>query len=553
MMLGVFSMSSITKIKPFFPYIFILVFMTGIILAGWFASHDDASLSSPPPNSLNENWVYVSDEETTVPLDVLPTRLNVEANEPMRIEITLPETFEDAQTLRIRTSLATVTAKLDGEVFYAHDFGERMTIASLWHMIDLPAGVENQTLTLTFESPYQAMSGRVNEISYGTRVQLYEDLLETFGLRLIIATILMIISILMMVVAFFMRKRMHPAYACLGLFGMLLALWLFAESRLMQFFIGNTFIIGSLSYIVLPLIILPIHGFFREVIIQKYRTIVTAFIALHLLAAFLVYSAHAFGVAAFFETTIITLVASSISMLGLFMVLFLEYKANPSSKIRQAFILYSVFLFFAFLEFVLFFQQSFMQTSAAAFIGVLVGIVAVIFYFVEFILTRYRASLEKDVYEKLAFIDPLTEGLNRMAYIRDATLAFHQAKQGTSIALVYFDLNNLKTINDNFGHHKGDAAIRALYDMIIEGFGDVGVCYRLGGDEFACLLEGVDPEIIEARQVDFKHYINDFNNATRFPFSVAIGYAIYDKDRDSDIEATMRRADEAMYKHKHAK
>lgn len=491
--------------------------------------------------------MYVLDDETTLPLDVLPTRLDVEANDPLRIEVSLPEAFEDAQTLRIRTSLATLTAELDGEVIYTHDFGERMTIASLWHMIDLPAGSEGETLTLTFESPYQAMSGRINEISYGTRVQLYEDLFETFGLRLITATILMIIGILMMVVAFLMRKRMHPAYACLGLFGVLLALWLFAESRLMQFFIGNTFIIGSLSYIVLPLIILPIHGFFREVIIQKYRAVVTAFIALHLLTAILVYTAHAFGVAAFFETTIITLVASSISMLGLFVVLFLEYKANPSSKILQAFILYSVFLFFAFLEFVLFIRQSFMQTSAAAFIGVLVGIVAVIYYFVEFILTRYRASLEKDVYEKLAFIDPLTEGLNRMAYIRDATLAFEQAKQGTSVGLVYFDLNNLKAINDGFGHHKGDAAIRSLYDMIIESFGDIGVCYRLGGDEFACLLEGVDPATIEARQEDFKHYINDFNTTKRYSFSVAIGYAIYDEGKDNDIEATMRRADEAMY------
>lgn len=42
-------MLSIPKIKPFFPYIFILVFMTGIILAGRFASHDDFSLSSPAP------------------------------------------------------------------------------------------------------------------------------------------------------------------------------------------------------------------------------------------------------------------------------------------------------------------------------------------------------------------------------------------------------------------------------------------------------------------------------------------------------------------------
>ena len=537
-------------LKTFMPYVFLAVLFIGLFIINSFIVHDDFSLASPPPNALNEGWVFIDTDGSKHPIKSLPSNLDVAANNPLRIETTLPDAFTNEQTLRIRTSLANITVTINDEIVYAHDFEERMTMASLWHMIDIPAGHDGDTITLTFTSPYNMMSGRVNTIAYGTQVQLHEDLFETFGLRLIIIALLFIIGLVMMLVAFLMRNRMHPAYACLGLSAVLLSIWLFAESRLMQFFIGNTFLIGSLSYIVLPLIILPIHGFFRKVIIQKYRWVVTTFVILHLSAASIVYIAHIIGFRAFFETTFISLTTGAISMLGLLVVLILEYHLSKSAKLRRALIVYSIFLFFAIVEFIMFFQQAFMQTSAAAFIGVLIGIIAGIFYFAQFILSQYRASLEKDVYEKLAFIDPLTNGANRMAYTRDTLEAFERAKKGITITLIYFDLNNLKTINDNFGHHYGDASIKALHDMIIEAFGDLGSCYRLGGDEFACLIENVEQSDIMERKKDFMVYVNTYNTETKYPFSVAIGLAMVDVTKDNHIEDVMRRADKAMYKDK---
>ncbi len=51
--------------------------------------------------------------------------------------------------------------------------------------------------------------------------------------------------------------------------------------------------------------------------------------------------------------------------------------------------------------------------------------------------------------------------------------------------VVLFDLDNLKVINDNFGHEKGDEALKLCYQCISQAFQNVKNCFRIGGDEFA--------------------------------------------------------------------
>ena len=62
--------------------------------------------------------------------------------------------------------------------------------------------------------------------------------------------------------------------------------------------------------------------------------------------------------------------------------------------------------------------------------------------------------------------------------------------------VVLFDLDNLKVINDNFGHEKGDEALKLCYQCISQAFQNVKNCFRIGGDEFVAIYPGTEAEFL---------------------------------------------------------
>lgn len=93
------------------------------------------------------------------------------------------------------------------------------------------------------------------------------------------------------------------------------------------------------------------------------------------------------------------------------------------------------------------------------------------------------------VLEKLADEDPLASVANRRAFVRELSrmMSFSE-RYGAPSSLLYFDIDNMKTINDAFGHAAGDAAIRFVADTLMANVRESDTVGRLGGDEFAVVL-----------------------------------------------------------------
>jgi diguanylate cyclase (GGDEF)-like protein len=96
-------------------------------------------------------------------------------------------------------------------------------------------------------------------------------------------------------------------------------------------------------------------------------------------------------------------------------------------------------------------------------------------------LELYRAKLVAD---ELGRTDPLTGMLNRRALAEAA----HNGMPGL-LALVIFDLDRFKRVNDTYGHLAGDAVIQAIARMMIAELGPLGTVARVGGEEFALLAD----------------------------------------------------------------
>ena len=119
-------------------------------------------------------------------------------------------------------------------------------------------------------------------------------------------------------------------------------------------------------------------------------------------------------------------------------------------------------------------------------------------------------------------------------------------------AVVMFDCNRLKEINDEYGHERGDAYLQTAAKVICQIFAHSPV-FRLGGDEFAVLLQRQDYTERETLLQAFDRITEEINAHAENPWEkvdIAKGMAEFRPGIDTDLDQVMRRADEQMYENK---
>jgi diguanylate cyclase (GGDEF)-like protein len=122
-------------------------------------------------------------------------------------------------------------------------------------------------------------------------------------------------------------------------------------------------------------------------------------------------------------------------------------------------------------------------------------------------------------------------------------------RTGGSFALLLIDLNDLKTINDRFGHLAGNRALKRIARVLKESCRASDLAARFGGDEFALLL--IDANDVFARQVAARIDKVLHEDPQFPPLRVSIGTAVYPQDAAS-AQALFEFADALLYRKKHA-
>ena len=112
-----------------------------------------------------------------------------------------------------------------------------------------------------------------------------------------------------------------------------------------------------------------------------------------------------------------------------------------------------------------------------------------------------------------------------------------------------FDLNNLKLVNDRYGHGVGDCYIINGSEIIRDVFGDMGEIYRIGGDEFCLISDSITEEVYEKNRKMMSDWIGSLQGAyVKDAMQIASGFAKYNRSKDLNLQDTIRRADERMYR-----
>ncbi|MBO4452955.1 MAG: diguanylate cyclase [Clostridia bacterium] len=161
-----------------------------------------------------------------------------------------------------------------------------------------------------------------------------------------------------------------------------------------------------------------------------------------------------------------------------------------------------------------------------------------------------------DKMARLANKDALTGVRNKTSYDRHVSELQDEIEKGNAaFGIAMIDLNNLKTLNDVHGHIAGDRAIKKLASIVCDVFSHSPV-FRIGGDEFAVLIMNDDYLRVEDLVAEFnavnEKISGDESLEPADRISAAIGYSMYEKEKDHTVQEVFDRADAAMYVRKRA-
>jgi diguanylate cyclase (GGDEF)-like protein len=177
-------------------------------------------------------------------------------------------------------------------------------------------------------------------------------------------------------------------------------------------------------------------------------------------------------------------------------------------------------------------------------------------FFLMFLFSIFSSAIFKGIsrpfHKKMAYTDVLTGLNNRTAFELDKKRIQGNLKNHVPLAMIMFDLNNLKEVNDTLGHSKGDLYLVTAAQLIQKHFGPLGQTYRIGGDEFCVISTGHDPEVLRRiMEQDFAEDADRNRGIIRSNgidyFAVAYGMAVYDKNIHRDLYEVFILADERMY------
>jgi len=169
-------------------------------------------------------------------------------------------------------------------------------------------------------------------------------------------------------------------------------------------------------------------------------------------------------------------------------------------------------------------------------------------------ITEFKSMQDK--LRMLSITDDLTGLYNRRGFF---SLAEHQlkiaARTSKGLFLFYADIDNLKQVNDKFGHLEGDQLIIRTAGILKDGFRNSDIIARIGGDEFVIFpveAEEGNSDVILTR---LKNRIDKVNEeiAQKYPISLSIGKSYYDPSIPCSIEELLNRADMSMYEQKISK
>jgi diguanylate cyclase (GGDEF)-like protein len=152
--------------------------------------------------------------------------------------------------------------------------------------------------------------------------------------------------------------------------------------------------------------------------------------------------------------------------------------------------------------------------------------------------------------EEYANIDELTGLYSRRRGLELIKEEMQQEMEGEAAMLIAFiDVDNIKMVNDSFGHIEGDVLLKSIAGIIKDALARTDIVCRYGGDEFLAALPGASEKDAQGIKSRIEDAVLKYNSRSMksYSISVSVGFSEFNRKKHRSLEEAIKEADERMY------
>ncbi|MGN0379507.1 MAG: diguanylate cyclase domain-containing protein [Butyrivibrio sp.] len=467
---------------------------------------------------------------------------------------TIPVLDSD-RTLSFRVRSMNIQVLVDSETVYETDsyaepiFGK--TPGFYYVRIPLKASDSGRQIEIRPVFTYGDNSGKIVDMYIGNSADIAIDSMRSTISGFVVSVLMTFLGTLLVVVYVVLcrRKLVPREMVYLGLFSMCVGLYLMMNSGFLNILIFRENLVHMVEEIWLMLITVPLICFLDCKYTGKNNKPVVIALTTYCFAVFFFsYTTHWLNWKDYHELMILNHIGF-VATIIYFTYCVIRAIRSGSNEGKKGYLVGPVFIFAGVILDMVNWKFGYVANSSVfTRIGVLLFLVTEGIQIVEKMIIQYQSGIKSQIVSRLAYHDGLTDMLNRTSFMEE----HEKMEKNRSLGLVaMFDVNNLKKVNDGFGHAKGDELIMTAADAIREAFGDLGKCFRIGGDEFVLLADkNCSEEKFIACKDKFSSLIAVMETGRDYPISVACGYAVWNDRKYHDFDEFLNDADDRMYENK---
>ena len=541
-----------TKNRLKSAFIFIMIF-TAIAILSWFVWG-----SEPHDIGFNNESVYILNNEVKISYAgktqnvMLPVVIEEKKQTKLTVERVLTDADIKGSSMAFYVRQSLVKVYFDDELYFADKTNRKLpyklTPGSYWRMFRLPEDAEGKTLKIEIDPIVSRYSGEAPTIYVGNKSALvYMVLRQGMSVVVFLLPFLVLGIVLLITGILAMDKNIRLKLSMLGMFAITTSIWTLLEARLTQTLFNDI----DFASVVLFTCYYSIT-FFAAAYIDTYESfaknkIMRGIMYLSGISFLVIHLLQMAGVIYYIEAVFVVHILIGCIIGGTFLNFLIQKKRGLA--ITDKVIYYATILLglFCAMDVVRYYVSTQFRTVEFSKVGFLIFFFYLGFDGFKQLSASAKMEAQNEIYRKLAFLDTMTNMKNRTAFEQRLNL-FRDKVEVEPVIFTIADMNDLKYINDTYGHKAGDEAIMSFAKAVATVFSECS-CYRIGGDEFCIISEGLGTEEIEKRILLLEKQLQEAAIGKEYIISGSVGYAILEAN---DVDACFKKADEKMYKTKAA-
>jgi len=516
--------------------------------------------SQNPCADFSQGWL--TDGGQSASLTALPDAAEAEASgEVVILKKILPNTIAGDTSLNFRSKNVCFSVAVDGVVIYEFypDLGNiaGKSYGSCFHSIALSPTFAGKSLTLILYPNYGDNSCFINMLAVGSSGAYYQSFMRSHFFPFLMCAVIMILGFIMLLLSFTTRGSGVSEFnlQSLGTLSLMIGCWSAQQTLVPQMLLGLPVLLHGLNYLILILLPYPVVQFVNSILHRPrdlYSHIALSAVTLDLSVCL---ARNFFGSHDFHESLpIIHAVMLLTSFLVCYMFIDNERYCRKNHLDRSNRLL--PVAFFVFIACCLADLYGYIASGSgsddAGFYmrgGFLAFCLLLFVRSVTQIFQSMKLAGKAEAMYHIAYTDTLTGIPNRAAFVKREQKMHEAIETGklSEVLVCQFDINDLKTANDTYGHDRGDQHICSAAHIISDAFGKDD-CFRIGGDEFSAFVTAVPVEENFARRYQAMKQAEAVYNSQPdhpMPLHIACGKAVFNRERS--LAQAEQEADQAMY------